>query len=204
MSSGLMTFEEYAKQARVTATYAHNGSNAMAGVMYAGLGLSDEFVEFLNAITIAEDSKSLTEIYDVYCEAGDVLWYVFNLCQDFSIDIKHMYIKNSEYHNQFTDGYFINRALLSIGSICGIIKKQYRDRNPSETETLPIIMDDTSKHNVQFYLNTVVDCVSIILKKFDEFQDSKIACINKAMQLNIEKLTDRVNRGVLYGSGDHR
>lgn len=192
------SFKEYAKQARITATYVFDDTTAISGAMYSSLGLANEVGEFFDSIEMLDSSaKSLLHFYN---EGGDVLWYIFNLLQDFNIDIvQKTYTKDNlsiEFHKEQIHN--------NISKICGIVKKQYRDREHTETDAFPIILSDKLHRKMESMLYDIVYSVGHVLLLAFNNNTNINSHINRAMSCNIKKLSSRQERGVLNGSGDDR
>ena len=82
-----LTFNQYAKKARETATY-----DKSMGASYSVLGLcgeSGEVADKIKKILRDKDGKTTPEdIKEIAAELGDVLWYIANMCYDLGISME--------------------------------------------------------------------------------------------------------------------
>jgi NTP pyrophosphatase (non-canonical NTP hydrolase) len=89
-------FWKYQGKAAETATYNDPAcekkaqQECLAGLMYAGLGLSGEAGEVADEIKkIYRDGEGLTadRVNAIFYELGDVLWYVAAVCNELAFDM---------------------------------------------------------------------------------------------------------------------
>ncbi|MEM7205359.1 MAG: nucleoside triphosphate pyrophosphohydrolase family protein [Planctomycetota bacterium] len=98
-----MNFSDYQKQARRTARHGPH-----ADLNYA-LGLAGETGELIELVKKCAFHGKEIRTEDVQKEAGDVLWYLANLCAEFGIDLEDVAQANIEklqrrYPDGFMDG----------------------------------------------------------------------------------------------------
>lgn len=143
-------------------------------VLYPTLGLVDEIGEFKEAVRVFEDPGSILK------EGGDVLWYVAALVND--LGLMEQVQRTSCGRPSALD--------ISAAKICGLVKKTYRD---DEGTFRPEVKQE------------ITELLSAIYMRLDDALVNSIGCtIEQAMEMNIEKLQGRKNRGTLQGSGDDR
>ena len=91
-----MDFKTYQKQARLTAKYPNLGSNNI----YPTLGLVGEAGEVAEKVKkVIRDKKGIFDEESkkgIKKELGDVLWYVSNLCNEFSFELEEVALQNLE------------------------------------------------------------------------------------------------------------
>jgi len=75
------------------------------------------------------------------------------------------------------------------GEVAGKVKKIFRDKNG--------IVSDETKHDISKELGDVLWYVAQVATEFD-------LSLSEIAQENIEKLTSRMERGMLNGDGDNR
>lgn len=126
--------------------------------------------------------NEIGEFVEKHCddidEAGDILWYIANIASDYGIELT-----DAEYdavNVEHIDYDELGGMIVYTGEIAGMLKKFIRDQKPIDLERLKI-------------------CLYGIIASLSDFCD-----INKAMGRNVEKLRDRMNRGVIKGDGDKR
>lgn len=203
----IRSFTEYMPHARSTALYLDTTrAPAISGLMYSTLGIVSELSEFYHAAD-AYRKKIITKSYiDVIKEAGDVLWYAANIFQDIGITswepelVCSLGIVNGipQY-----DGLF-RWSMGHAGQISGAVKKIYRDQPIDTLKEFPItIYNEDSRSLIEQSLEAivfhVVDMASLV-----NGQTNMIDTFRFIMNVNIEKLYSRRDRGVLHGSGDDR
>jgi len=190
-----MHFNDYQREARKTAIYPKEYK-----IVYPSFGLMDEFTEFVEK----EEDRFINHVKDIEIvkEIFDTFWYISNLISDIyenknwnynlynvfpdsEIDIKEYIIENTSDIDKW-DNHTIFRK---IGQIQGKIKKLLRkDYTELSTETINFIIN-----NIKYIGYYLIDKANIYGYEIED-----------GLQLNIDKLKDRQERGVLKGNGDNR
>jgi len=183
----LLTFQ---KKAWETALYINNGKN----ILYPCLGLigeSGELTEKFKKI-IRDDNNILTtsKIKDILSELSDVLWYVSAICSELGTCLNTLWEmrQTSCYHllNNCDNNRIMLKLNLYVSNITRLIDLQYYDNKPFYRLYL-----------INNHLGNILTVIDIISKRFGYN-------IFKICEININKLTDRMHRNVLHGSGDNR
>jgi hypothetical protein len=197
-----MKISEYRKLARSTAIYPNLGNNPY----YPALGLSGEASEFIGVLQFilkADESEQITpKFMEMFKkEAGDVLWYITNLAEEF--DLNPYYYFRDDLTFSIFQSYFVNEnidstdlsllvtqrvfyLIIAVGKVSEMIKKLMRDGKESFSEL-------NFLHNLLFIaVSIAVICAALGVDLGD------------VATLNVNKLQSRKERGVLKGSGDDR
>ena len=203
----IQSFTEYMPHARSTALYLDTArAPAISGLMYSTLGIVSELSEFYHAAD-AYRKKIIEKPYmDVIKEAGDVLWYAANIFQDIGITSWEPELACSlgvvngipQY-----DGLF-RWSMGHAGQISGAVKKIYRDQHIDTLKEFPIVIHNEDSRalivqSLEAIVFHVVDMASLVNNQADMLYTFRVI-----MNVNIEKLYSRRDRGVLHGSGDDR
>ena len=161
---------------------------ALVGLFYVSLGLSGEIGELQEKIIGNADKDAITK------ELGDVYWYISQVCMELNLPMGYLTKIKVEYKNlRKISDFSVERYLLALsilsGRICEILKKTLRDNNG---HLQPQKKEDMIKILAKILYNMlgvcgVCDCDP-----------------QEVMNINIEKLFSRKERGVLQGSGDNR
>lgn len=160
-------------------TWRRIGVNSSAIDVYCLLGLSDEAGELLEKLVNTKSTKE-----DIINEAGDVLWYLTQLISGFHFRPDEV-IKGSPEPKPNIDS--AQHLVIAVGKLTGVVKKTFRDGDGAIKE-YDIILD----HLTQCYYWLEVTCLMCGFT------------VEDAMIANIAKLSSRLERGVIGGSGDHR
>lgn len=180
-----MNFETYQIESRKTAQYPNVGQN----FIYPSLGLMGEFGELAEKIkkSMRDDNGIVTESRrnDIIKESGDVLWYIFNLASELGIKIENCHptviVDTSLEGFIFEIYHYLYKVIYQID--CMRLSEKTINEHPI----------NSIKHN----LSTALFIIEVFLRKSN-------SSLEEAMQINIDKLHDRKNRGVISGSGDNR
>ena len=203
----IQSFTEYMRHARSTALYLDTTrAPAISGLMYSTLGIVSELSEFLHAADTYRKKIIAKPYIDVIKEAGDVLWYAANIFQDIGINSWEPELVCSlgmigdipQY-----DG--LSRwSMGHAGQIAGAVKKIYRDQPIDTLKEFPIaIHNEDSRALIEQSLQAIVFHV-IDMASLANGQADMIDTFRFIMNVNIEKLYSRRDRGMLHGSGDDR
>lgn len=192
-----MNYNEYQTLAATTAIYKNP-------IIYPSLGILNELEELMSKmIDFFSDSKP-GFLDELLYELGDVFWYVANLSREVGIDLSDLFNdKNPSYLcllktvKDLKDGSNNEDILMGIsailwmpvGKIQGIAKKILRDG--------PDYLTEEKKEVIVSSLSGLCDLLMVICNVFG-------LNIEKAMEMNIDKLSSRKERGVITGDGDHR
>lgn len=181
----------YSELARTTALYPKE-----IGVNYCIEGLVSETAETYEKIKYYECMDGEEKDIIIKDEIGDIFWYVSNTAFEINYDIKelfdHVYdgmndfVTRSERHPKHND---FDSLFIISGSMIGVAKKILRDDDCKLTEEKRLKLIELLN---RFTYKLVKYCYT---KNYDLYE----ICNN-----NINKLKDRMNRGVIKGSGDNR
>lgn len=177
-----LTLDEYQARTADTAIYPGAGTGSTEAIVYLTLGLSE--VGEIQQMT--SNSEGDWMFQDLYAEMGDLLWYVVRLYDELG--------QKPDGFGPINEG---NRPLDEMASllsvrVCavqGFIKKILRDHAGH------LAGEDTGE---VLYL---LDKVGATLSHMAFLTGTRLAYI---ADINLAKLADRKQRGVLGGSGDHR
>lgn len=180
-------YKEYILNTRKTAIYPEACTGGTGELMYLALGLGGE----INQELIKELQYDLLDDPDfnsLFKELGDCSYYLFRLCDALNIELKppadkFNFIKPSEHQ-------FITQLSVNAGVILNLVKKVYRDNLNLHVEC----KERTKvKDALQNLLSLFQGCSNFYGKEYSE-----------VLSDNTKKLLDRLNRGVIQGSGDNR
>lgn len=175
-----MKIDEYQELARTTAIYP-------SPIIYPAFGLCGECGELIEKIHHNSDAK------EVLKEGGDCLWYIANLTYDCGLKMSkginsHIFLSVDSYSGKTS--LMVNLAVYS-GQVAELVKKMLRDDNGVMTverrELLILCLIDL--------YDSLTDIVHNVTGE---------ATLEKAAQMNVEKLKSRQERGKLKGEGDSR
>lgn len=186
----IKNFKDYQKLAIATAIYPNLGNN----ITYPVLGLVGETSELYDKIHNTFKDKSFCIdaeiIKDIKKEIGDVFWYISAICHELRmhLDIDKEMEKNSEVigdcHKEF-----MSYMIMNSGRIAEICKKMIRDDKGVLTEQRKDMFICQINYLVR-NLYVVTKCLGIN--------------VIEVLQMNIDKLYSRKDRGKLQGDGDNR
>ena len=172
-----MTLSEYQEKAYSTAIYKDK-------IIYPVLGLANEFLsEYISKII---NHKPEEEIVD---ELMDAMWYVSAIATDLGFKLEYLFFSEDNI-NMFTEEEQFKAFCFSLGTICGKVKKWMRDYDKKE---MPKDYLKVIKSSLIF----IIQYLSTELKKYKY-------TLEDALQMNIDKLQSRKERGVIKGDGDNR
>lgn len=201
----IQSFTEYMRYARSTALYLDTTrAPAISGLMYSTLGIVSELSEFLHAADVYRRKITENSYIDIIKEAGDVLWYAANIFQDIGIN---SWEPGIAYTPTTINGMPQSNGFLRLwhaGQLSCAVKKIYRDQPIDTLKEFPItIYDDIIRglieQSLESIIVTVVDDTTLINARSDWTDTFRFI-----MNVNIEKLYSRRDRGMLHGSGDDR
>lgn len=186
-----MLLNAYQEQAMDTAIYPSN-----ATVFYTTLGLAGELGELVEKIYLGLQQG-------IVKEAGDMLWYIANLAADLDATLPEMLTfigcpaTNFEQlevwvlENRASPRISSPTALLSVkvGEVCDSVKKMYRDDNG----------ELTVKRRTH-----IVSLLAWVLFGLSSQMSTLDLRLTPIAELNIKKLANRKQRGVIQGNGDSR
>lgn len=193
-----MKISQYIEQALSTAIFPEG-----LKFFYPTMGLVGEIGEMIDKITRLHVPSNKTEITK---EIGDCLWYLVNTIEDVKMSCSIIDILEdvTDQRGSTTDSFtqlgtkliapkdarsvFI-RLLVYSGRIAEIAKKTLRDTSG----VIPTNKYSELRHS----LGEILLCLFDICTQWNINMDD-------VAQINIDKLFDRRNRGVLSGSGDDR
>lgn len=194
-----MNFDEYQKQAKLTAIYPNVGNN----IMYPVLGLIAEYGELLcyyNDVINGGSSPKIT-LETLQKEIGDVFWNIAACFSEIDENMSTINLRHSLNKCRSTgDDYFFNLMII-MGKLSSCAAKANRDNNGN---ILPQHLDAFRSALQSFCLcfETIIEDIFQGLFFFDF--ESKQGFIEKCLTQNINKLKDRQERNALQGDGDNR
>lgn len=178
-----MTFKEYKERVRETAIYPNQGINHI----YPCLGLIGEFGELSSNVNTGWDYEYVDQFHlAVKKEIGDCFWYIVKIYDELKEDL-NLDLETVKY--SFTADNHLDIGVSYIGYIAEALKKCIRDNDGIlDAEKRLIILNNTSH-------------IQNLLLSFILFMGYNLETI---LQMNVDKLQSRKERGVLHGSGDNR
>jgi len=171
-----MLLDKYQADAQSTAIYP-------GALMYPTLGLCGEVGEFTESIVFPCALTSPTK------EAGDVLWYIANVAYDAGLPLSAVTEVDSFEDIPFVGYCGCEDALccdltIFAGRVAENVKKAFRDNAGELTEV--------RLENIRKALKSLL------------FGLAKMVDLEVCAQMNLDKLFDRKERGVLGGDGNDR
>lgn len=147
--------------------------------LYFMVGLVEEVAELCEEL----EKQQQQQDEQVIAEMGDVLWYVFALCNTLQ-DVHPVTKKEADFlvNNNPSCSSPCSILLSTVGSLCGSLKKWSRGDKTWE-EFQPRIQ------------NQVSSLMSVL---------SSLCSLKAAMESNIAKIQGRRDRGTLRGDGSNR
>lgn len=175
-----MNWKEYQENCKKTLCY----TSYKEMIACSALEILDEVTEFLEHYYGENDERLL------HLELGDILYPVAILTDYYNV-VPEAIAEPFQVIKYSIGGDFIENTVYCAGKIAGIIKKVIRDGN--------YILDETNgrKSKFQYYLDSLFTLI------LDYCSYSKLN-FSDILNMNIEKLFDRKERGVLQGDGDER
>lgn len=177
-----MTYLDYQKKSASTKIYLPEVS-----IQYLILGLIGEFGEIYDELSneeILEPSKE----QNLAKEIGDYCWYAALICEDFGFDISKVFQTSRPPVTEKADHEEILNRLFKISELT---KKYFRDEYPGE-------MSATRKDQIAINLAESMFLLRRLVHDFTIYDFDEI------LAMNVQKLQDRKDRGVLSGSGNNR
>lgn len=156
---------------------------ALKSAYYPNIGSNREYpmiAIFEECVEIFEKIENSAPKEDLIKEIGDLMWYMAMLFTEFKKPFIFKRFDVCEDHSSF---------IIKTGDLSSIFKKTLRDDNGIfKIENL-----------IEFF-KIVDDLMSYVCSKAEENGYS----IFEVGKINIEKINDRIARGVLSGKGDNR
>lgn len=144
---------------------------------YPSLGLAEEVGEF------CEKLLGPRERLDMGHELGDVMWYASAVARDFGLTLSECFVRTDFPASDNPDFAMLFAAL----RLAGRVKKVLRGDT----------FDEKKMDQVKLELGRILHCVNVLAQHFD-------FTMEEICQMNLDKLFDRKERGVLKGDGDNR
>lgn len=201
-----MKLNDYQAATRSTAIYPGAAEGTPLGIAYCMLGLVSEVSETTLAWRMRLDRDYQKRTYE---ELKDVLWYIARLSDELDltlVDVVHIWTgsrvetfeeamaaRTKPIYHLFDGPVAIDRAITQLvdrcGSLSGVIKKIIRDSDG--------VPDRTKRLAIGTQIGSVFNSTCSIMEWLGE-------SVEQAAQENLDKLNDRMERGVIGGSGDNR
>lgn len=157
------------------ATAIYNKSGGPETFYYPFLGLAGEVGE------LVEKLYTSTDFLQVAKECGDVMWYVAAICRSTGITPDRL----EKYNGTRTT--IMWGIQISTGMVCEMAKKALRD-NGGKIKNLDALAEE----------------MAYITKFVAERANLQGYTFERILDINMEKLLSRKDRGKLQGSGDNR
>jgi len=175
------TWKDYVEFTRTTAVYPKEKE-----LEYLLLGIIDEIGEFKLKLIDNTSQESLID------ELGDVCWYVARITDNLNM-VENMLFSLDDLDEEIDDEFLTldfalrttDNMIMEYCRLAGNMKKFIRDGNDSK-----MIL---AKENVLHLISYII----VIAKDLD-------STIKDSILLNVDKLSDRKDRGKLKGDGDNR
>lgn len=170
-----MNLDLYQEKSLETAIYPNQGNN----LVYTILGIIEETGEALEKLSSPLVNGFLLEL-------GDQLWYIANCCTELKIKMSSLEQIQSAANN---DTKLHDSMIHHATSLAGQMKKIIRDDSGS-------ISADRKERIMKSLTGLLFD-----VKRAAVMNNSSI---EQVMEMNLKKLSERMNRNALKGSGDYR
>ena len=189
----MITWEEYLVESEKTAVYYQWASDGVTRdvikAVYPVLGLVGELAELREKIIDYADVKEIQK------EISDCAWYLADISRIYQIELllpdeEEIYGIQSEDIPIFGT---MNHILGTASDMCNISKKIIRDSDGF------ITFDHSQKIAVN--LQNTFEWIVYLCYYFAGYEDRPFEYI---LQMNLDKLFDRQERGMLKGDGDNR
>ena len=167
-------------------------------LLYPLFGLCGESGEILEKMMSTKIDFSWTQFKELMIkEAGDVTWYVAEVCTVLKIDMNTVCLVEGEDNGSLDFLSAASAVVLPVTKLLEKMKKLFRDGEAKITDELIINNPDTIAM-ITKYLSEVMTNLDTFVKIFLS------STIKEVCEVNIEKLLSRKQRGVISGSGDNR
>lgn len=212
----MTTLNEYQTKTRETAIYPEALTGSIGAITYVALGLLDEMGEVLSCLSAGDSPIDLRVdvlsvgssdegVRDHYlAEVGDVMWYLARLADEMGLELDNLldeeqvelFVKWPWPERESPKWVHEIQTLVTILTpVAGFVKKSIRDSAG--------ILSPRAFEGIKQSLESALFAVATSMKYFA--QEKKVdAHLGTVLDLNLEKLFSRKERGVLGGSGDNR
>lgn len=208
----MTTLNEYQLQTRETAIYPEALTGSIGAITYVTLGLLDEMGEVLSCLTAGDSPIDLRtsglsdqELHNHFlAEVGDVTWYLARLADEMSLELGNL-LRDGDVE-AFTKWPWpkredprwvreIQTLVHILPPVAGFVKKAIRDGHG--------ILELKAFEGIKQSLESALFAVAVTLTYFGQEKEVEVD-LEKVLDMNLEKLFSRKERGVLGGSGDNR
>lgn len=175
---------QYVELSKITAKYPGVGSGR---ITYPAMGLAGECLELKEKVENAWSTPK-----DVMLEGSDVAWYGGRTFEEIGKSIDDSVfepVATVVAHCTHDALYYADRACIASGKVLEMAKKAWRDNEGVLTEDQK---------------NKVADLVTTTMQNVAACIICSGGTMERALELNVEKITSRMQRGVIGGSGDNR
>lgn len=179
-------FEDYQRFTKTTAVYPDKHTK-----VYLTLGMCDEAGELLEKVAWVGPKFSARSKAEVLAEAGDVLWYIARFTDEQGICLGHLYDTRT-YDGPATLEGAAMVVSIELARIAGRVKKELRDGDNWTDE-----QRSKAELTIMLALRNTMGALDAMVRGLTETL-ADVAAANQA------KLSDRRDRGVIKGDGDHR
>ena len=186
----MITWKDYIYQSRQTAIYSDWAENDEAVnvifASYSALGLIGELGELIEAVGSGEAERENT-----MKEIGDNFWYLADIASKYMI-VEEIEVGDSIlYSRKYTSSVDLTDILTEACRLGNICKKVIRDN-----EGYPTYLQRVKVATVLLYV-----LAGLQVYCYQNFGENGFTDV---LQLNLDKLFSRQERGVLKGDGDNR
>lgn len=184
-----MNIAEYQEFTRTTAIYPKDQAHA-----YLGLALCNEVTELAEKLTCAMESQEWVAASigkNVIFEAGDCAYYIARIADEYDAKLSDV-MGAAKYDGSATIPTAILHLVIAAGRLAGREKKKIRDGATWDEQKHVDNLKD-----IMLSLSEAWSALSVICRFFGYSME-------QVLYLNHDKLSDRKDRGVLCGDGDHR
>lgn len=190
----MITWEEYLVESAKTAIYdewcEHNETRDVVRATYSVLGLIGELGE------LEEIVPAVSNMNDITKEIGDIFWYFADISRHYNIEfiVPNENVMDQLYLLGWHDlSDIVRRESMQVLQVCNISKKTVRDYEG-------LITHDYSVKTLKT-LQPMFNRIVFLCYYFFPHEDHPFEYV---LELNLDKLFSRQERGVLRGDGDNR
>ena len=188
----MITWKEYVEESAKTSIYdkwANNYEDSptledIIGATYPVLGLLGELGEYAEILQ-HEDPFEL----ELMKEVGDIFWYVADLSRRYNIDLDIFVLNDTQL--PIINIVDFHDILIQASLMGNVAKKVVRDNSGNITDSYKFKM---RPHLLYVFMNLQ----AYIYQVWDD------GIFEEILQMNLDKLFSRQERGVLGGDGDNR
>lgn len=183
-------FKKYEETVLELSKYPHANELTINAALYPAFGLVGEATEALEKFYYASDRNEIVK------ELGDVLWYITRLSAELGSSLTELinHIDGEPYDDNEDDvmDHFIN-MIASSGRCAEHVKKTIRDDHSDLNKPFNLEREKKILQELHSLLTSLTRITTLIHSSIEEISF-----------MNMDKLLDRNNRGMIHGEGDNR